>query len=251
MKKIYGWLWLLAAVACKSTDITPYPNNNDIYFSVVNTSGVTQDTTPVTFAFTPATTDTIVPLLIRAVGPVADYDREFKLKIVDTAAAAAKQGVHFFLPAKTIMPAGKVVTTLPVLLHKTAEMASRAYSITLTLEPNENFTTNLPFAVIDNTLKTKRSILKHVVIVEDQLNMPKVWEVNYLGVFTKKKILLMCSEIPMKLSDFNPPNKNDFPLGKMYYVSSFMKRYLDDHALAKDTIREENGDLMKMGKYAQ
>lgn len=252
MKKILyilgGCLLLLAA--CKKSEIPHYNASKDIYFSVTDGLGVIQDTTNFSFAFTTNTNDTIVRLRVRGLGSMSTQDREYSVSVIDTAQAAAKQGTHFQLPAKLVMPAGQLETILPVTLHKTTDMETKMFSVTLQLVPNQNFDTSLQYAVIDNTLKKKRYVLRHVVTVTNMLNVPKTWMVEYFGPFSKKKLLLMSEMIPMKLEEFNPPDISIFPIGQYRYIASFMKRYLEDNELAGHPITEEDGSPMVLGIWA-
>ncbi|WP_212001787.1 DUF4843 domain-containing protein [Chitinophaga sp. HK235] len=241
---------LLLTAACRKAEIPVYSTTNDIYFSVVR-DYVTYDTTIVTFAYTPATNDTIMQLLVRALGTPAGHERTVSYRVIDTSASAATAGSQFEVPSKIVIPAGSVNCYLPVKLHKTPEMAKRTFSVTLQLENNNDFSTRLGVWVKDKTNNKFVSLVRHVIIVDNKLNKPdKGWYDDFYGPFTAKKMMLMSDLLEMSILELYIKVGAADP-GATNFYANYLKNYLKDMEAAGTPVMEEDGTPMKLGKYMQ
>ncbi|WP_167015144.1 DUF4843 domain-containing protein [Chitinophaga sp. Cy-1792] len=254
MKKIITGLFIIIAgclfvISCKREDIPAYNSTNDVYFSITSNS-IPKDTSFVTFAYTPFTTDTTVNFLIRVTGPASKQDRAFNLQIADTVGNPAKRGIHYDMPSSLVMPAGKLSVYIPIRFYKTKEMATQTYVLDMHLLPNENFTTSLKAAVVDKAQGITKNVLRHVITIDDRLAQPAGWADIYFGKYSKEKILLIGSAVPYDIKAFATANNAYLPVPTCTYLSSFMMRYFKDHAAVGDTIREADGTVMTMGPAA-
>ncbi|MBC9931079.1 DUF4843 domain-containing protein [Chitinophaga qingshengii] len=241
---------LLLMASCRKAEIPTYTTSDDIYFSVVR-DYVTYDTTIVTFAYTPRTTDTTMYLKIAALGKPAGRERNVSYRVVDTAANAAVLHKHFELPAKLAVPADSVSCYLPVVMHKTEDMSKRTFSITLQLEPNNDFQTRLQLLVKDKNNNRFTSLLRHVIIVDNKLNIPdKGWYEDFYGPFTSKKMLLMGELLELSIQDLYNKIGSADP-GATRFYANYLKTYLKDMEAAGTPVQEDDGTLMKLGKYMQ
>ncbi|NSL88856.1 DUF4843 domain-containing protein [Chitinophaga solisilvae] len=248
---LYCIMLLLLMQACKKSEIPFYSGSSDIYFSVINQqSRLSIDTTAITFSYNPERNDSVILLPVRILGPVSPQERAFRCVVIDTAKAAAKAGVHYDLPAAFVIPANAVSTTIRMVLHKTADMQQQNFSVRLQLEANEHFTTNLKYAVIDRVNDRKVFLQQHVVVINDMLSKPPDWLDDYYGVFTAKKLRLMCSILELPLNKFAGP-VNSIEISYTRFYANTLKLYLKDMELAGTPVMEEDGSPMKLGKYMQ
>ncbi|NLR64366.1 DUF4843 domain-containing protein [Chitinophaga varians] len=240
---------LLSMSACRKAEIPSYATGNDIYFSVVR-DYVTYDTTVVTFAYTPATTDTVVKLRISALGVPAGRERSVSYRVIDTAANAARARTQFELPASIAIPADSVNTYIPVVMHKTPDMTTRTFSITLQLEPNNDFQTRLQVLVKDKNNNRFTSLVRHVILVDNRLNKPDRWYDDFYGPFSGKKLTLMSKLLEIPIQELYTKITNADP-GTTSFYANYLKTYLKEMEDAGTPVLEDDGTPMKLGKYMQ
>lgn len=241
---------LLSLAACRKAEIPSYATDDDVYFSVVR-DYVTYDTTIVTFAYTPATADTAIRLMVRTLGAPAGRERSVSFRVIDTSANAADPHSHFELPTSVVVPADSVSCYIPVVLHKTPDMTKRSFSVTLQLEPNKDFHTRLQVLVKDKNNHRFTSLVRHVIIVDNKLNKPdRGWFDDFYGPFSAKKMLLMCELLEMSVQELYAKMPTADP-GVTNFYANYLKTYLKDMEAAGTPVTEEDGTPMKMGKYMQ
>lgn len=241
---------LLLLASCRKAEIPFYQTDDDVYFSVVR-DFVTYDTTIVTFAYTPSTTDTTMVLRVATLGKPVNRERNVRYRVIDTSSSAATLHTHFDLPDKLVVPADSVNCYLPVVMHKTPDMAKRTFSITLQLEPNDDFHTRLQMLVKDKTNNRFTSLVRHVIIVDNKLNKPaKGWYDDFYGPFTTKKMLLMSTLLELSVQELYTKISNADP-GATNFYANYLKTYLKDMEAAGTPVLEDDGTPMKMGKYMQ
>lgn len=246
-KHILYLLLFLAAASCKRSEIPLYSGTSGIYFEVykemVAGSFWRSDTSIVTFAYHPAKTDTIYALTVRVKGDTVSSNREFQIKIIDTAANSAKPGIHYeALPSSITVPAGKALTYILVKLLKHPDMQLQTFSICIELQENGNFKTDLPQLYVPESKKYV-SATRHTILVDDALAKPKYWLDGYLGPYSRKKYTLLCSVLDIPVATLN----NTISVGTVKYYGNFMKTYLNDEAAAGRIVYENDGTVMKMG----
>ncbi|SKA07379.1 protein of unknown function [Chitinophaga eiseniae] len=243
-------LLLLLLAACQKADTPFYSTDDDVYFSVVR-DNVTYDTSIVTFAYTPATEDTTVVLKVATLGVPVKHERIVSYRVVDTSANAAVLHTHYELPARLVVPADSVNCYIPVVMHKTPDMAKRTFSITLQLEPNDQFHTRLQVLVKDKNNHLFTSLVKHVIMVDNKLNKPaRGWYDDFYGPFSTKKMLLMSELLELSVQELYTKLTNADP-GATNFYANYLKIYLKDMEAAGTPVLEDDGTPMKLGKYMQ
>ncbi len=247
MKKNILYLILLLTASCQRSEIPLYSGTAGIYFEIYKepSPGVylRVDSSILTFAYDPAKTDSIFTLSIRVKGDTVSKDRQFRIKVIDTAANAAKPGIHYeAFPTTAIVPAGKAQMVLPIKFLKHADMQIKTFALCIQLLENENFKTDLPQLYVPDT-KKYISATVHTVLVDDALARPKYWLDGYLGPYSRKKYVLLCQLLDIPVTTLN----NTVSVGTVKYYGNFMKTWLADEAAAGRIVYEEDGAVMKMG----
>jgi hypothetical protein len=247
MKKNILYIILFLTVSCQRSEIPLYSGTAGIYFEVYKETSpgtyIRADSSVVTFAYHPTKTDTIYPLVIRVKGDTIPKDRQFNIKVIDTAANAAKPGIHFEAFATTVtVPAGKAQVLLPVKLLKHPEMQIKTFALCIQLMENENFKTDLPQLFVPETKKYVSATV-HTILVDDALARPRYWLDGYLGPYSRKKYLLLCELLDVPVATLS----NSISVGTLKYYGNFMKIWLADEAAAGRIVYEEDGSVMKMG----
>lgn len=247
MKKYILYILLFLTASCQRSEIPLYSGSMGIYFEVYKevVPGIfwRADTSIVTFAYHPAKLDSIFPLAVKVKGDTVGKDRLFLIKIIDTAADAARAGIHYeALPATVTVPAGKALTYIPVKLLKHPDMQLQAFAICIELQENESFKTDLPQLYVPESKKFI-SAVRHTILVDDALAKPKYWVDGYLGPYSRKKYTLLCQVLDIPVVTLN----NSTPIGTVRYYGNFMKTWLNDEATAGRIVYEMDGSVMKMG----
>lgn len=248
MKKNHFFLFIIAVglfTACTKQELMTYNSDNSIYFEHSNV-GVPLDTTMVSFAYSGGSArDSTINIYVLATGGATSQDRLYKL-ITDKDSSTAKAGIHFVEPAQAqSVKAGKMRDTIRLKLLRTADMRDSNFVIVLRLEPNENFNTDMPFKMASGNRKV--SYITYKVNVNDILRKPGRWLDSYLGVFTRKKLFLLCDLLNTTTAYLD----TQAPVSDIVFFGRFMQRYLNQMAADGNPVYEEDGSLMKMGPSVQ
>lgn len=247
MKKTLSFLISAALLAgCEKNEVPVYDGPSSVYFDVFRLFAVDtyylSDSSVVSFAFTPQTTDSTIMLRIRTQGDTSGHARPVAFRIIDTAGNAA--GPHqFSIPSKLEVPAGKNFVNLPITLKKTADMQTQAVSLTLELLENEPFKTPVSSSFVPETGRDV-NVTRHTVVFSDILSKPKYWFDPYLGAFSRKKWLLVCELLDIPV---NALEDGSTSVGTLRFYGRYTRNYLEAEAAAGRTVLEEDGSVMKMG----
>lgn len=238
---------LFLAASCKRSEIPRYSGTSGIYFEVyrevVPGTSWRSDTSVVTFAYHPAKTDSLYAIFVKVKGDTVAKERQFRIKVIDTAANAAQPGIHYQALSETaIVPPGKSQTALLVKLLKHPDMQNKTFAICIELKENENFKTDLPQLYVPEAKKYV-SATRHTILVDDLLSKPRYWLDAYLGSYSRKKYTLLCKILDIPVATLN----NNIMVGTLKYYGNFMKTYLNDEAAAGRIVYEDDGAVMKMG----
>jgi len=247
MKKNILYILLFLTASCQRSEIPHYSGTAGIYFEVykeiVPGTVWRTDTSIVTFAYHPTKTDSVITLSIRVKGDTMPKDRQYQIKVIDTAANAAKPGIHYeALATTTLVPAGKSQVLLPVKFLKHPDMQIKTFSLSIQLLENENFKTDLPQLYVPESKKYISATI-HTILVDDALARPKYWLDGYLGPYSRKKYILLCQLLDIPVTTLN----NNISVGTVKYYGNFMKTWLADEAAAGRIVYEDDGSVMKMG----
>ena len=188
--------------------------------------------------------DSTLNIKVRVMGNVVDYDRPFKIHIIDTASDAVAGEDYDALELQYVIKAGQRETFIPVTGHRQAKMLDRTYYLALELEENEHFSLPLKYWLkldLDYTATDRAiSVVRHVIGFTDGLFVPKAWTYNYLGKYTKKKISLICSMFGLSITDFD--NTNDMNANRQKVLAQSLDRYLKEMDAKGETIYEDEVD---------
>lgn len=241
-------LILSSFIACEKDEIDTFSGKDSIYFTwpvegtSFNNATVYPDSTGVSFAFIPPTkNDTIIKLPVSVQGMLSDVDRKVSLKVSEESTAV--KGVHFDYPERIVFRANVPTDSIPVTLYRTPEMKQESFQMILQLVENEDFSTEMAYMENESTGEIL-NYTKFQVSISDIIETPQYWFEPYLGDFTAKKLFLMSDVLGIPTDTFNNP----VSISDMQFYGQFMARYLDEKAAAGETVYEDDGTEMEMGR---
>jgi hypothetical protein len=225
MKKYILYLLALCAPllpGCSPQDTPLYGDDNYLQFRK------TQDTVTVAFFLHSAEADSYdFPVQVEMSGLAPAAEREYKI-VVDRKNSTAVEGTHFTMPAKTSFKAGETVNTTHVRFMRTDDMKTERYTLVLRVEDNGNY--------LAGQMENRYIAIK----VHDQIAQPAWWtayvSTNYMGAYSDDKFrhFLVANDHP-NLDNIT----GNFGLIREYALR--LKRYLEDKALAGQTVYEADG----------
>lgn len=202
--------------------------------------------------------DSTLALKVRTMGDVVDYDRYFRIVVVDSL-STAKAGVDYeaFEPLQ-LVAAGKSDVAVDCRIIWTEKLAldpDMMLYLTVRLIENEYFSLPmkawypLSFLGVYGTSGVAVSPDTHVVCINDQVNQPKTWWVNYFGTFSATKYKLMCEVCGLTLDDF--ASATAMSLDRALAIGQRMDKYLKEMKAIDQTVYDTdalgNQIEMKMG----
>lgn len=244
-------LFIAGFTSCTKEEIETYSGKDNIYFSPavvsyisLNGAKILTDSIGLSFSLdNPVITERLFKIPIAVQGKASNVDREVKIAI-DPSSTAIKD-THFTIPDKIIIPAGKVVDTIRVLVKRTPDMKKNAFSLVFNLEENEFFKTEMQTKVINVLTKKTMSFIQFELTFDDLLSQPKGWIVGFFGTFSAKKFFMMCDLMNLDPTIFNAsPGAVGLSIPEVQYYQNFMKRYLAEQKASGNTVYEENGTEM-------
>lgn len=168
MKMNIFYVFLLGSLlfACKKSDISTYESADNIYLNYYDNTGVF-DTAAVTYSFSTRpglAKDTVwVPVVVS--GKRLNRDRQFILRVVDTATTAEKDKHYEPLKPFYIMPADSGKIKVPVIIKNIdQDLTSKSVALTFMLTGSADFKPDLPVK-----LRTKK------IVYSNRLEMPSWW----------------------------------------------------------------------------
>lgn len=195
----YYYLLLLIALFCwncQEDKLDTYAGQDSIYFiNYERTSNLDRytysDTTTFSFAMV-TVSDTIIPIGVRAMGNMVDYDRVFQIRYNTNASA----GIHYdALEEEYVFPTNTVETYIPIHIYRENIENDTTFYIEIQLLANEHFSTNIPFKEItDGGVTDTLDITRHVLAFSNRLTEPTIWssiEAAYVGEWTEAKFIFI------------------------------------------------------------
>lgn len=157
---------------CEKDRIAHYGETEYIYFANASSNVVEYS-----FAFNPTATQDTVPLVIRLIGKPVDQDRTVTL-VVDPDHTTARPE-DYTLPSSMRLRAGRVIDTIPLVLHHSDRLALEKYTLRLNILENEHF----ELGPVTNTYID--------ILFSDIIARPAWWTTtvtnNFLGVYSDAK----------------------------------------------------------------
>lgn len=201
-----------------------------------------------------------ISLQINLIGNVADYDRKFQVKVLETVIPEelkgkmenAVEGVDY-QPFETecIIPANEVSTKLDITLLRTEVLQTESRALTIALQESDELKFLYSREIVDKNDNRRRIDLQRVIVMDERLPQPDWWwgDINDIfGDYSMKKAITICDVMGI---DRQKWLSDDFGQQTSYirFVGEHMQRWLDEQ---DPPIYEEDGEtLMTMGPDSQ
>lgn len=212
MKKKYIWkaalLWMTGAflsVSCEKKELMDYEGADGIYFDVQYGAAhgneslwARQNYTYVSFG---AIEDTVVDLKLKIgiVGSIKDYDRPFRVEIVQDSTNAVPEEEYADFSEEQLIKAGENKTYVTLKVFRSARLTNDTARILFRIDPGEHF--ELPFSEVGKIpgrwsdtktqFETSNDPAVHEVFFNNILSRPQGWGVNeysaFFGTFSPTK----------------------------------------------------------------
>ncbi|UYQ92661.1 DUF4843 domain-containing protein [Chitinophaga horti] len=259
----------LTTASCKK-DMMEYEGIVGVYFAARSgpyyaapNSWPFRSFTNVEFVSQPADVNEVklqIPVMIT--GPMKNYDRVFLVEVNPDSTSALEKVHYQAFPRTCTIPANAIQGFVPITVMRTADMLTENKRLGLRLVANENFGLSFPKwraipdlgtgsvgadTVFDATL--------HMININDLMVEPAVWrgkmvpetkqETGLWGVFSRKKLELMCQLLHLTYQDFSSDATMPTILSSL--IANEMARYLKDQFNAGTPVKEDDGRLMWCG----
>ncbi|MDE6451865.1 MAG: DUF4843 domain-containing protein, partial [Odoribacter sp.] len=172
------------------------------------------DTTRVNFASVPGS-DTVLPIRVRVMGNVTDYNRQVSVRIVSQESTAKEGEDYEAFEQNPLIFAHERETEIPCRIIKTEKLLKEKLTLSLVLELQENadFVLPLPwwqpFGDIYGSRTDSINVIRHVILINNEVRIPGWWPERYWGKYSDKKLEIMCGLFHMTWDDFNQLNGGD------------------------------------------
>ncbi len=183
---------LLPFIGCKEDVPTIFGEPDGIYFSTAADSFI------YTFAKFPTRVTDTLRIPVTVLGNAAETDRAISFEKVTGPDINGIEGIHYKLLQPYILPAGKVSTTLPVVVYKTGEMDSLSFSFKFLLKPNEHFVSGITAKA---ALKIKVGFLQKPSTWGDLTGLQWAGYSTNFGTWTRTKYKVVLDALYDPISD--------------------------------------------------
>ncbi len=160
---------------CAKDEIDTYKGESYVYFA--RKGG---DALEYSFSFHPGKDTDTIPLVIKLIGHIAERDR--KITLVVNSDSTTALSADFALPANIVLPAGKHIDTIALVLVKSPKLLENKFRIYLELKESEDFKTGPVTNVFAD------------IVFSDMLSRPAWWDAlivsNFLGTYSDAKYRL-------------------------------------------------------------
>ena len=242
--------WLFVALLCFSctSEIETYHGETGIYFAMrdnvttVNVDTLYRESSSLPFIVTEHT-DSTFSLNVKILGPVADHDREVKVRVVEEQSTVLDGD---FEPLKDTytLKAGQIYGQIPITFHRVPSLQGKERVLVVELVENEDFT--LPIRVWRNSSTEFVNVVRHSVVISDKYVQLPGYRPGHFGPFSEKKMRLIVELSGMSLNDFNEV----LPVTLTKTIGQKLDRYLAEMKAKGTPVYEEDGlTLMKSGDY--
>ena len=208
MKKGIIYIIIFAAIlpfaACKEDVPTVFAEPDGIYFSAP------ADSMTYTFAKYPNRLIDTLKIPVTVLGKAADKDRTITLEKLSGTDINGTEGVHYKLLQPYTLPAGKVSTTLPVVIYRTGDMDSLSFNFKFQLKANENFISGIS---AKTSLKIKVGYLQKPPTWGDISGTRWAGQTANFGTWTKTKYKIILNALYDQVSD---TTVTEFPITSPY-----------------------------------
>ena len=261
MKIITSMFIILSMWNCDS-EMMEYEGKSGVYFMMqrrpVSGYGDPEvfeyvDTTRVSFASIVGN-DTVLPVRIRVMGEVRDYDRFVSLRLVEDETTAKVGEDYEGIELNPCIKANERQVEVPCRIIRTDKLAIENLVVCLVLQLQENADFSLPlvrwkpFGNMYGDPKDSVNVVRHVIAIDNEVKRPGYWPDYYWGTWSVKKFSIMCDLFQMAWDDFAALTAaND---GQAKIMGQNLDKYLKEKEKDGQTVyedeRDDNGDLVKM-----
>ncbi|WAC40816.1 DUF4843 domain-containing protein [Pedobacter sp. SL55] len=245
---LLGFAVLTILLSCEK-ELHKYEGKPAVYFNEAGRlpafgGEVLRDSTIMSFSLAKAQ-DSIVSMVVATVGAKKDVDRPYKLVINSSSDAIA--GNHYQILNPTfVIKKNQLGDTVKIKFFRKTDMQAKTFLLSFDLQENENFSPEMKYRVLTSSNK-KISLINYRWFVNDIIKRPGRWLDGYLGVFTRKKLLLIAETLSIEPAYLDA----SVSIAEMTAYGKFMQRYLNEQRAAGNTIYEEDGSEMVMGASVQ
>lgn len=236
---LIGFCLLFGLISCEQ-DLDTWSGANVAYFDQ------TVDSTVVSFVYIDSKYqyDTVY-IQARVMGEVTDHKSRFiGIKVAETNAIAGEDYVA--LENSYEVEPGRTFCYIPIYLIRNESLKKEIKEITLELVENHDFKLYYPEDALVSGSDIKYTKITHrIVFHEMMLEPPTTWREYQLGTFTSKKFQTICDVMRISRTQFITPSY--MTIGRLNFVASYMKDYLQRMKDAGTPVLEEDGTEMKMG----
>lgn len=256
---------LIAFFSSCEKGIMSYEGVEGIYFAVQGGNNSGSETS---WPFIPTSkvqlgnasgSDTTIRLKVMVTGPVKNYDRSFQV-IINPEVTTAEVNIHYkSLASSFSIPAGQVLTYVPITILRTTDLKLASKQIGLRLVPTEQLGLSFPdwdaipgLGTTDEAIVSNFDASMHELLISDYLPKPAGWsgwivegtneETGNWGNYSEKKLILMCELMNLTYDDFSSMEK--MPPVLINLTTREMVKYLTARMSAGDPVVEEDGRLM-------
>lgn len=187
---------------------------------------------------------------VRTLGNISDQDRNFKVKVIG---GTAREGIDYEpLKESYVLPAGKSVGSIPVVLFRTPVLTEKAITIDLELVEYEGFKLLLPYLLNIGNNK-QMDATKFRINFSELITEPSYYESfgrDYFGEWTAKKFKILNDLMGWTVNDWRYAGFSGYPVasGKFTYAAILFKTYLEDKVKEKQPVYEADGKtFMQLG----
>ena len=183
---------ILPFAACKEDVPTVFAEPDGIYFSAP------ADSMTYTFAKYPNRVSDTLRIPVTVLGNAAGGDRAISIEKLSGAEINGTEGVHYKLLQPYTLPAGKVSTTLTVVIYKTGDMDSLSINFKFQLKANENFVSGIS---AKTSLKIKVGYLQKPPTWGEPTGLPWAGYSTNFGTWTRTKYKVVLDALYDPVSD--------------------------------------------------
>ena len=189
--------------------------------------------------------DTVLPIRVRITGEVADHDRYFTIRVVDTLTTAKEGEDYEPFENSQVVKAGERQAEVPcriVWTEKLMQNPDTVIYLTVRLEESADFKLPLkrwiPFGSIYGSKDKVVNPIVHVIGINDQVVLPKQWTMNYWGAFSPTKFKLVCEVLGLTMQDFEDYKTMNSNRAKA--LAQNFDRYLKEEKAAGRTVMDKD-----------
>ncbi|WP_159638857.1 DUF4843 domain-containing protein [Sphingobacterium composti Ten et al. 2007 non Yoo et al. 2007] len=236
--------------SCDKNNLIVYTEDSGIYFDNRN---IVLDTINVPWGLKNSDIrEQKIKLEVNLFGKVADYDRSFNIKILDTEEPTeqAKAGIDYLeFPMTYTIPKGQAKAFIEINLLRTEALKSTNKILTIELEESDDLKFLYSRKLTDSNDNSKLLDIKRVIRMNENFPQPAWWGIygtRYFGTWSMDKSILICDLMGINREKWagNSLVDEDFNESIIKYAGVFVHRWL---AKQDPKILDSNGQPMEMG----